>query len=183
MEKIHLPGQRRFLYVYVCMALGLSTTALFGIVLSAPALAARFGYLAYFPLAAKPVPTPTFTPTPTPTPTATPTPIPPDVRVDLSCSNVRGGSAQDPSGEYVCFRSYDLRPVTMTDWRVQDEKRHTYVFPAFVLNPGAIVRLHSGPGHNTGMDLYWGTGLIWNNDHDTVYLYDALGNEIAHYRY
>ncbi len=131
----------------------------------------------YLPFVARPVPTPTLTPT------ATPLPPIPDVRVEPCCCNVTGGSWQDPNGEYVCFRSYDLQPADMTNWYVQDEQEHTYTFPPFTLNPGAIVRLHSGPGRNTATELHWARGLVWNNDGDTVLLCDTFGREVDRYVY
>ena len=148
-------------------------------------------YWLYLPLAGKPVPTPTptltptATPTPTPTPTLTPTatPVPPDIRVDPACCKFDGGTRQDPTGEYVCFRSYDSRAIDMTGWLVKDETGLRYTFPVFVLQPEAVVTLHSGQAHNTATDLYTGTSLIWNNDGDTVYLRDAHDNEIDTYTY
>ena len=135
------------------------------------------GYSFYLPFVAKP------RPTATPTPTPTPTPVPPDIRVDPECCNFRGGTRQDPTGEYVCFRSYDWRSIDMSGWLVKDRVGIRYTFPTFALSPGAVVTLHSGQGHNTATDLYTGTSLIWNNDHDTVYLCDASGNEVDTYNY
>jgi len=132
---------------------------------------------AYLPFVAKPMRTPTATPT------ATPLPRIPDVRVEGPCSSFKGGSTKDPNGEFVCFRNYDAWAADMTHWLVRDAASHTYTFPSFVLNPGAAVRLHSGPGSNTATDLYWGRGLVWNNDHDTVYLYDAWGRLVNMYVY
>jgi len=151
--------------------------ALFGT--SSPSRGQPTGYYTYLPLAARPVPPPT------PTPTATPLPRIPDVRIEGedSCSRFRGGSRQDPNGEYVCFKNYEPQPADMTAWRVEDASRHTYIFPPFILNPGAIVKLHSGSGADTATDLHWGIGLVWNNDHDTVYLYDAFGRPVARYVY
>jgi hypothetical protein len=181
MPQIQLPKAQRFPPWCILLLFGLGTAILLCMVLSLPEVAAGFDYLIYMPLAAKPVPTPTSTPT------VTPTPLPPDVRVEPSCSNFRGGTAQDPTGEYVCFKSYDPRPIDMTNWKVQDSKRqeqYTYTFPPFILNPGATVKLHSGYGQNTATDLYWGRGgLIWNNDHDTVYLFDASWKEVHRYSY
>lgn len=157
-------------------AVTLSTTALL-------ARAPELDSWTYLPFAAKPVPTPTWTPTPTPTPTVTPTPRLMDVRVEGSCCDFTGGSQQDPNGEYACFKNYEPRSVAMTDWRVEDAKQHTYCFPQFALSPGAIVKLHSGPGADTVTDLHWGRGLVWNNDHDTVYLYDHLGRLVSRYVY
>ena len=149
-------------------------------------------YFVYLPFVARPAQTPTptltptTTPTPTPTPTATPTatPMPPDIRVDPACCSFTGGTAQDPTGEYVCFRSYDGRATNMTSWLVKDNVGLRYTFPTFVLPPGAAVKLHSGHGQNTATDLYRGVGgLIWNNDGDTVYLHDALDNEVDTFTY
>jgi hypothetical protein len=131
----------------------------------------------HLPFVAKPVPTPTLTPT------ATPLPPIPNIHVERSCSCFEGGSRDDPNGEYVCFKNYESQPVDMTGWQVQDEAGHTYVFPRFILQAGAIVRLFSGPGSNTDSELHWARGLIWNNSHDTVYLYDALGRSVDAYVY
>lgn len=132
---------------------------------------------AYLPFVAKPLPTPTLTPT------ATPLPRIRDIRVEGSCSSFKGGSTKEPNGEYVCFKNYELQTVDMTRWLVRDAAAHTYTFPSFLLHPGATVKVHSGPGSNTATDLYWGRGLVWNNDHDTVYLYDAFGREVNMYVY
>jgi competence protein ComEC len=131
----------------------------------------------YFPLCSKPVPTPTVTPT------ATPIPRLMDVRIDSACSSFRGGSAQNPSGEYVCLANHDSDAVNMTGWRLEDASRHRYVFPVFSLLPGARVNVHSGPGVNTATDLYSGSGLIWNNDHDVVHLYDLFDRSVSTYVY
>jgi competence protein ComEC len=109
--------------------------------------------------------------------------VPPDIRVDPPCCSFKGGTAQDPTGEYVCFRSYDGRAINMTGWLVKDNVGLRYTFPTFVLPPGAVVTLHSGHGQNTATDLYRGGGLIWNNDGDTVYLRDASDNEVDTYTY
>jgi hypothetical protein len=71
----------------------------------------------------------------------------------------------------------------MTAWQVEDEGGHTYTFPPFVLAPLSRVRLHSGPGADTSTDLYWGRGLVWNNDHDTVMLFDAWRRLVSRYVY
>lgn len=177
MEETHAPGWQRLLYLLFSLTLGLCATAWFSTASPRPGLASGLAHHAYLPFAVRPVPTPTLTPT------ATPLPPIPDVRVEPSCSNFRGGSRQDPNGEYVCFKNDDSQPADMTNWRVQDEKEHTYTFPPFILNPGAIVRLHSGPGSNTATDLHWARGLVWNNDHDTVYLYDTFGRLVSSYVY
>jgi hypothetical protein len=168
--------RRRYLSL-VFISLTFLALALLSTTMSSAEPEAPEEYLLYLPFMGKPPPTPT------PTPTATPTPVPPDVRVDAPCCSFRGGTREDPTGEYVCFRSHDWRSIDMTGWLVKDRVGLRYTFSAFVLAPGAVVKLHSGQGHNTVTDLYTGTSLIWNNDHDTVYLCDASGNEVDTYNY
>jgi len=175
--KVHILSKQCLLCFVISLILGLCAIEPFTMASVQPAPVSTVGHWLYLPFVARPVSTPT------PTPTVTPLPPLFDVRVESSCSNFTGGSMQDPSGEYVCFKNYDASPADMSNWYVQDEKAHTYVFPPFVLQPGAIVRLHSGPGADTATDLHWGRGLVWNNDHDTVYLYDVLGRLISRYVY
>jgi len=176
--KLHTPWRKPSLRLWVTL-LGAGAVIMLSSAALSSGLAAGPDHWMYLPFAARPVPTPTLTPT------ATPLPPIPDVRVEGedSCSSFRGGSRQDPNGEYVCFKNYDSRSVDMSSWQVQDASQHTYIFPPFTLRPGAIVKLHSGPGADTATDLYWGRSLVWNNDHDIVYLYDDLGRLVSRYVY
>jgi hypothetical protein len=177
MANLPAPGRQRLSHSLIALMTLLSVVGAFAI-LSQPSSLARWSDQGmYLPFVAKPVPTPTLTPT------ATPLPPIPDVRVEGSCSSFQGGSRQDPNGEYVCFVNYDSLIVDMTGWRVDDASEHSYTFPPFFLNPGALVRLHSGPGADTATDLHWGRGLVWNNDHDTVYLYDTFERLVSRYVY
>ncbi len=82
--------------------------------------------------------------------------------------------------EWVKITNSGASPVTMTGWKITDEDvKHTYIFPQFILSSGAIVTLHTGKGTDTNTELYWGSGRpIWNNDGDIATLYDANGNLI-----
>ncbi|MEM5773011.1 MAG: lamin tail domain-containing protein, partial [Candidatus Aenigmatarchaeota archaeon] len=61
---------------------------------------------------------------------------------------------------------------------------HVYTFPTFTLNPLASFTLYTGSGTNTNDKLYWKSGSpIWNNDHDTLFLYDTSNNLILSYSY
>ncbi len=131
-------------------------------------------------------PTPTLTPTvtmgPTPSPISTPTPIvlPSNcIVISLFHYDAAGNDNRNLNDEYVVFMNTCPRSIDMTGWKVTDEgAKHIYIFPRFKLNGGAKVYLHSGQGTNNNLHLYWGRsyGAIWNNDGDTLYLYDANGN-------
>ena len=86
----------------------------------------------------------------------------------------------DLKQEWVTMTNSGASPVTMTGWKITDEDvKHTYIFPQFILSSGAIVTLYTGKGTDTDTELYWGSGgHIWNNDGDIATLCDASGNLI-----
>ena len=44
--------------------------------------------------------------------------------------------------------------------------------------------VHTGSGVDNSTDLFWGSGrAIWNNDHDTAYLYNSEGELVDSYRW
>lgn len=177
MANLPASGRRRLPGAILALVILASAAGAFGAASKTSGLAWELDQGMYLPFVAKPAPTPTLTPTATPLPPVS------AVRVEGSCSSFQGGSRQDPNGEYVCFMNYDSLAVDMTDWRVEDASDHSYTFPPFLLALGAMVRLHSGPGADTATDLHWARGLVWNNDHDIVYLYDAFGRLVSRYVY
>ena len=86
--------------------------------------------------------------------------------------------------EYVVLENTGSVAVNMQGWILKDEANHRFEFPYFILNLGKTVTVHTGKGSNTATDLYWNRGTaVWNNDHDTAYLYDSSGNLIDSYSY
>jgi hypothetical protein len=75
--------------------------------------------------------------------------------------------------------------MNMTGWKLHDgAQRHTYVFPQFVLAPGAEVKLWTRAGTNDAANLYWGQRVaVWNNKGDTGTLLDAGGAVVSRYTY
>ena len=134
------------------------------------------------------------TPTPLPTATVAEAALPqPDagegqgaVRVAANCCqfDAPDNDNENLNEEYVCLENTGTAVVDLSGWCVKDEKDHTYCFPAFALGPGATVRVHTGGGANTATDVYWDhSGAVWNNDGDTVYVYDAAGALVCAYEY
>ncbi len=119
----------------------------------------------------------------TPAPTSTPSGA---VRINGPCSqfDAPGNDHYNLNEEWVCFTNHSDEAIDMTNWMVEDEADHLYVFPTFTLPASATVKLHTGSGINTQTDLYWGSPrAIWNNTGDTVYLYDASWNLVDEYSY
>ena len=109
------------------------------------------------------------------------------VLIDPTCSqfNAPGNDNDNKNEEYVCLVSQSIELVDMTSWIVRDEYGWTYSIPEFSLEPGAAVKVRSGCGDNSQLDLYWckDETAVWNNDGDCVYLISKEGKTIAQYCY
>lgn len=68
--------------------------------------------------------------------------------------------------------------IQMQNFILADESRKRYKFPKIFLTE---VNLHTAHGIDNETDLFWNNqGNIWNNDRDTLYLFDSEGL-LAHY--
>lgn len=89
--------------------------------------------------------------------------------------------------EYVVIHNYGESSIIMTGFKLYDDSNYwkPYTFPTgFTLDTGASVTVHTFSGVDTSTDLYWGRGNhIWNNDHDTAYLYDNNYELVDSYSY
>jgi len=97
------------------------------------------------------------------------------------------------STNYGCFKSdIDERaelviltnicdPINIMDWTLKDESRRVY---KFLSTSQTKIRIHSEIGENNETDLFWNEKTnIWNNDRDTLYLFDKDGNIVHHNSY
>lgn len=90
----------------------------------------------------------------------------------------------DVDGEYVRIKNESGAPVDLSGWTLRDSGPHVYTFPAFVLAPGAELRLWTKSGTNDAANLYWGDqSAIWNNAGDTALLFNAAGVQVSSYTY
>ena len=73
-----------------------------------------------------------------------------------------GNDNANINGEYAEVTNGGQVPLPLGGWWLRDNayrgtKAHGFAFPAaFVLAPGATVRVHPGVGSSTSEDLYWG---------------------------
>jgi len=71
--------------------------------------------------------------------------------------------------------------IDLKDWIISDESSKTYKFPSHVIGK---VNLHSAEGNDNQTDLFWGKKTnVWNNDRDTLYLFDNYGKLVHHSAY
>ncbi len=66
--------------------------------------------------------------------------------------------------------------LNLSSWKLKDESRKTFTFPNIKLNKAQNLILHSKEGTNNDFELYWQQKTnVWNNDRDTLYLFDSNG--------
>jgi len=98
------------------------------------------------------------------------------VKVHYDAGGPNVGDTEVLNDEYVVLKNKGSTVVNLKGWVIMDEANHMYYFPSIVLQPSQEIVLHTGKGVDTSHDLYWGRGqAVWNNDHDTAYLYNARG--------
>ena len=83
----------------------------------------------------------------------------------------------DKNEEFLVITN-NCQTINLKNWILKDESRKTFVFPE--IEAGEIT-IHSEEGENTKEELFWNSKTnIWNNDRDSLYLFDEEG-KIAHY--
>ncbi len=87
-------------------------------------------------------------------------------------------------GETVSILNAGPDPVDITGWTITDEgTTNTYTFPKVTLASWQLVTVHVGSGTNSATDLYWdlppGHDPVWNDDADTVTLWNTSGVRIT----
>ena len=88
------------------------------------------------------------------------------------------------NAEWVRLKNTGHTARQLRDWRLSDASRHVYRFDRFTLRAGRTVTIHTGNGHDTASDLFWGSGnYIWNNDTDTARLRRRDGGLVDSYHY
>ena len=72
----------------------------------------------------------------------------------------------------------DCNKINITSWMLKDESRQYIKFGNLEIG---TITLHTHEGKNNATDIFWNSKTnIWNNDRDTLYLFDKDGN-IAHF--
>lgn len=123
-----------------------------------------------------PVPPPTSRPTNTPIPTPPPSATLPDP-ADLAITALQC----EGRDETIRIANRGGLAVSMSGWAILSvEGPQTFQFPAYILNAGSSVTVHSGPDApaSGGSNLRWTTGYIWNNDGDEAQLKNPQGTVV-----
>ncbi|WP_331233054.1 lamin tail domain-containing protein [Natronorarus salvus] len=95
-------------------------------------------------------------------------------------------AVDSPEEEYVALANTGEEPLDLTGHELWDREEGVvasdgdpeapYVFPEFVLDGNATVRIWTGSGGDDAENLYWGESTqVWNREGDTVRLFDPEG--------
>lgn len=96
--------------------------------------------------------------------------------------NAAGDDRTNSNDEFVELRNGCERTVELTGWVLGDAAKSRFTFGAFKLKPHAKVAVRSGKGAANETDVYWSAnGPVWNNDGDTVRLWDRSGRLVLEY--
>ncbi len=73
--------------------------------------------------------------------------------------------------------------VSLTGWMLMNKENVSYSFPmGFVLEPGALVKVHSMVGNDNSTNLY-NSSVLWNKNNDMAFLMDARGEIVSEFSY
>jgi hypothetical protein len=79
------------------------------------------------------------------------------------------------SSETVILRNTGAGQADLKNWKLQDQDANIYTFADVVLLAGSSIQLHTLPGQDTQIDLYWGlTAPLWRSG-ETATLFDPGG--------
>lgn len=93
-------------------------------------------------------------------PTETPTPVPPGDPAALHIVSVV--AAGDVQHEYVQVQYTGEGEISLLGWQLQSEQGAAYSFPELSLHSNGAVRIHTAPGVDTVVDLFWGQDVpVW----------------------
>lgn len=98
--------------------------------------------------------------------------------------NAEGNDNYNLNDEYVKFKNSCDFAISLEGWTVKDEATHIYTFPTSTLTSNQMVTLYTGCGTDSPDGLYWCfTSAIWNNQGDTLFLWDKEGKLVLSYTY
>lgn len=113
-------------------------------------------------------------------------PVPVDLVISAINADAPGDDNDNKNGEWVTIRSRS-GAADLTGFVLKDETAsHRYTFPdGFVLSQGASVRVFTGCGSDSEINLYWcnARSAVWNNSGDTAFLLDPSGNIVDQLSY
>jgi hypothetical protein len=98
----------------------------------------------------------------------------PNIKYSVEIVSIVGAGMLD--AESATIRNAGEIPLNLSGWQMKDSDKNLFIFPNLTLNSGGAVRVHTGPGTDNVIDLYWNSAIpIWESGEE-VQLLDPGGN-------
>lgn len=83
--------------------------------------------------------------------------------------------ADIPTSEMVLIHNTGSTAVLLKGWQLQDADANIYTFGDITIQPDGAIQVHTAPGENTQIDLYWGLPTSTWSSGETATLIDSSG--------
>ena len=78
--------------------------------------------------------------------------------------------------ESVTIKNTGETPLNLSRWQLKDSDKNVFTFPNLTLNTNGAVQVHTKPGTNNVIDLYWNAGVpVWQSGEEAQLL-DSSGS-------
>ncbi len=95
----------------------------------------------------------------------------------------KGDDYKNLNGEFFEIKNVCNETITMKKWYIFDEANNMFIIN-LKIDAYSSLRIHTGCGRNNETDVFLCSKKpIWNNDGDTLYLYDSEGKIVLKYSY
>lgn len=110
----------------------------------------------------------------------TPATSSPNMKFPVEIVSIVGAGMLD--AESVTIRNAGGDPLNLSGWQLKDSDKNVFVFPNLTLNSDGAVRIHTTPGTDNVIDLYWNSSVpIWESG-EKAQLLDPHGNAQDEYQ-
>lgn len=93
----------------------------------------------------------------------------PNVRFPVEIVSIVGAGLLD--AESVTIKNTGDEPLNLSGWQLKDSDKNIFIFPNLTLNTNGAVQVHTKPGTNNVIDLYWNASApVWQSGEEAQLL-------------
>jgi hypothetical protein len=93
----------------------------------------------------------------------------PNVKASVEIVSIVGAGLLD--AESVTIKNTGDSPLNLSRWQLKDSDKNVFTFPNLTLNTNGAVQVHTKPGTDNVIDLYWNAGApVWQSGEEAQLL-------------
>lgn len=104
----------------------------------------------------------------------------------IELDNGKGKDDCQAGSEKIVFKNICKFNCNLDGWLIKDEATHIYRFKNFLLKSEKELTIYNGNGKDNETSLFWqnkGCASIWNDDGDSLFVWDKTGNLVLYHHY